>query len=446
MRLLTIMALGCMLFGACRQTAQLRRQPDSGQVGRVISAMNEVMMHDVTNPPLAARFFAYATLAGYETLSHSDSTLRPFLRRINRYPVIPKPTVNDYDPELTALLAMLETAGRLQPSGRNLDSCRASLLEQSQKQGLSDITLVGSQTFAKAIADAVVHYARQDGYNRLSDYPRYTPTNGDGYWYPTPPAFLPAVEPHFGKIRPFLLDSTATYKPQPPTAFSIDKQSAFYQQMADVCRAGQTLTPAQKTIAQFWDCNPFAVQDAGHLQIGLKKMSPGAHWMKIAGAVCRQQDVSFSRTIQVNTVLAMTLMDAFVCCWDEKYRSNRIRPETVIHRYLDPDWKPLLQTPPFPEYVSGHSVISGASAEVLTHFFGDNLAYTDSTEIGFGLSPRRFTSFRQAAQEAGLSRFYGGIHFMDSVDEGLNEGKRIGARVVAGLSGKATQLAVVARQ
>jgi hypothetical protein len=405
------------------------------QIDRVINAMNEVMMHDVTNPPLAARFFAYATLAGYETLSHSDSTLRPLLRRINQYPVMSTPTVTDYNPELATLLAMIETASRLQPSGRNLDSCRIRLLDDSRAQGLSDATLTGSEAFAKSIADAVVRYARQDGYARLSDYPRYTPTKGDGYWYPTPPAFLSAVEPHFGKLRPLLLESTATNKPRPPARFSTDRQSAFYQQMTDVCRAGQTLTAEQKTIAQFWDCNPFAVQDAGHLQIGLKKMSPGAHWIKIAGAACRQSHTSFSRTIQVHTVLAMTLMDAFICCWDEKYRSNRIRPETVIRRYLDPDWKPLLQTPPFPEYVSGHSVISGASAEILTHFFGD-MAYTDSTEINFGLAPRRFSSFRQAAQEAGQSRFYGGIHFTDSVVEGLSEGKRIGTYVVGGLAKK----------
>lgn len=431
MRLLIIIALGCLLLGACRPTEPSSYQPGPDQVSRVVDVMNDVMMHDVTNPPLAARFFAYATLAGYETLSHSDSTLRPLLRRINQYPSIPTPSVTNYNPQLAALLAMLETAGRLQPSGRNLDSCRASLLDDSREKGMPDEMLTGSQLVAKTIADAVVRYARQDGYNRLSDYPRYTPTKGDGYWYPTPPAFLSAVEPYFGKIRPLLIDSIVTYEPKPPTAFSTDKQSAFYRQTAAVCRAGQTLTPDQKAIAQFWDCNPFAVQDAGHLQIGLKKMSPGAHWMAIAGAACRQQRASFSRTLQVHTVLAMTLMDAFICCWAEKYRSNRIRPETVIRRYIDPDWKPLLQTPPFPEYVSGHSVISGASAEVLTHFFGDNLAYTDSTEVGFGLTPRRFTSFRQAAQEAGLSRFYGGIHFTDSVAEGLNEGQRIGEYVVA---------------
>ncbi len=110
--------------------------------------------------------------------------------------------------------------------------------------------------------------------------------------------------------------------------------------------------------------------------------------------------LSFDSSMEVHTVLALTFTDAFICCWDEKYRSNRIRPETAIRLYIDPQWKPLLQTPPFPEYISGHSVVSGASAEILSHYFGDHFAYRDSVEQDFGLPPRSFQSFRQAAQEA----------------------------------------------
>lgn len=424
-----------LLLPSCRPATPAEYQPGREQIIEVINQMNELMMHDVTNPPLASRFFAYAMLAGYETLSQSDSTLQPLAKVLTGYPVVRTPAITGYNPQLAALFAMLEIAGRMQPSGKKLVDRQTDLLEHYRRQGMPDDTLTASQAYGHEIAKALVAYAKKDGYNRLSDYPRYTPTKGDGYWYPTPPSFLAAIEPHFNKIRPFILDSAAAFKPVVPAVYSRATNSNFYRQLTDVCRTGQSLTVEQKAIASFWDCNPFAVQDVGHLQIGLKKMSPGAHWMKIAGTVCRQRKISFAKTLQVHTLLAITLMDAFICCWDEKYRSNRIRPETAIRRAIDPNWKPLLQTPPFPEYLSGHSVISGASAEVLTYFFGDNLAYVDSTEIGFGLPPRRFTSFRQAAEEAGISRFYGGIHFMDSVQEGLKQGRKVGSYVVSEFSG-----------
>jgi membrane-associated phospholipid phosphatase len=135
----------------------------------------------------------------------------------------------------------------------------------------------------------------------------------------------------------------------------------------------------------------------------------------------------------VYTTVAIGLMDGFYCCWDEKYRSNRIRPETAIRKYIDPKWKPFLQTPPFPEYLSGHSTISSAAATILTHFFGDNFAYTDTVEERFGLKKRSFTSFKQAAAEAGISRLYGGIHFIDAITNGQKQGEKVGELVIGKL-------------
>jgi hypothetical protein len=173
------------------------------------------------------------------------------------------------------------------------------------------------------------------------------------------------------------------------------------------------------------------LNDQGHLKVGLKKISPGAHWMGIGGIACTQKNLSFDSSMMIHSVLAMTLTDAFICCWDEKFRSNRIRPETAIRKYIDPEWKPLLQTPPFPEYISGHSVVSGASAEILSHFFGDTFNYKDSVEQDFGLPPRNFQSFREAAHEAAISRYYGGIHFTDANQNGLQQGEKIGKYVLS---------------
>jgi hypothetical protein len=240
------------------------------------------------------------------------------------------------------------------------------------------------------------------------------------------------VEPYFNTIRPLTLDSAAQFVPDAPIPFSTDKHSEFYKFLQlSYTECGAGLKQQQKDIANFWDCNPFAVQNDGHMLIGLKKISPGAHWMGITAIACNQAKASFTKTMEVSTIEAVGLLDCFICCWEDKYRTNRIRPETAIRQYIDPDWKPLLQTPPFPEYISGHSVVSATSAVILTHYFGDNFKYTDNVEVSFGVPPRRFTSFTQAANEAAISRFWGGIHFMDAINNGLKQGNKVGNWVLS---------------
>jgi len=195
--------------------------------------------------------------------------------------------------------------------------------------------------------------------------------------------------------------------------------------MKEVYTLGKHLTPEQKAIANFWDCNPFAVTYSGHMAIGLKKISPGGHWMGITSIACKKAGLPIDSVILIHTTVAMTLHDAFVSCWHEKYTSNRIRPEGAINKLMDPAWRPLLQTPPFPEYSSGHSVVSAASAEVLTHFLGTPFGFTDTSEVYFGLPSRSFPSFEEAAAEAAISRLYGGIHYRDACDQGLIQGKMV---------------------
>jgi hypothetical protein len=187
----------------------------------------------------------------------------------------------------------------------------------------------------------------------------------------------------------------------------------------------------KNTIAAFWDCNPYAISQIGHLEFGLKKISPGGHWIGITGIACKKAKLPLEQVVLAHTLVSLTLHDAFVACWDEKYRSNRIRPETVINQYLDPLWKPLLQTPPFPEYTSGHSVASTAAAGILTRIFGDEFKFKDTTEKEFGLKSRTFSSFNRAAEEACISRFYGGIHYMDAIVEGQWQGNEISNHIIS---------------
>ncbi|HZH64645.1 MAG TPA: vanadium-dependent haloperoxidase [Flavisolibacter sp.] len=413
----------------CRQQAQKGASFSSDAIRKVVTKMTEIMVHDVTNPPLASRFFSYACLAGYEVIAQNDTSCRSLHLVLNNYPQIKKPdSVQGYSYQLAALLAIMETAKKMQPSGKLFEAFEKNFLDSCKKSGFSEEEITASKRYALNISSQILLYAKADGYNRISNYARYTPLRDEGFWYPTPPAYIAAIEPYFKTIRPFTLDSCTQFKPPPPAPFSEDKASVFYKLMLRNYK--EPLTEEHRLIAAYWDCNPFAVEDKGHLLVGLKKISPGAHWLGITGAACTKGGKNFSEAMQIYATVAIGLMDGFICCWDEKYRSNRIRPETAIRKCIDPDWTPLLQTPPFPEYLSGHSTISSGSATILTHFFGDNFHFTDSTEMPYGLAPRSFTSFHQAAKEAAISRFYGGIHFIDAIDNGFNQGEKVGEWVL----------------
>ena len=418
------------LFQSCKEKKQ-SIEFKNGEINNIITKMTDIMVHDVTNPPLAARFFSYACLAGYEVVSQKDSSIKSMHGILNDYPQIKKPQTKNYNYQLSALLAMMETAKKMQPSGSLLEEYENHFLDSLKQEGFSQEIIDSSKSYAVQISKQILAYAKGDKYAATTDYPRYTPIKGDGYWYPTPPGFFAAVEPYFNTVRPFTLDSASQFKPDPPVSFSSQKNSPFYKMMMENYQTSAVgLSQEERTIASFWDCNPFAMEDNGHLMVGLKKISPGAHWLGITGIACAETNKSFDESMKIFTTVSVGLMDAFMCCWDEKYRSNRIRPETAIRKYVDPNWQPLLQTPPFPEYLSGHSVVSSASAVILTNFFGDNFSFTDSVEVTYGLAPRKFTSFRQAAQEAAISRFYGGIHFMDAINNGLTQGTKVGEWVL----------------
>jgi hypothetical protein len=428
--LATIFLFAFFHFTSCKQK---KPEPEftSKDISHIIMQMTDVMVHDITNPPLAARFFSYASLAGYEVVVAHDKTMVNMHGVLNDYPEIKKnDSIKSYNYQLAALLAMLETAKRMQPSGKLLDTYESRFMDSCRRIGFEEEIINNSLAYAQSISKQILAYARADGYNKISNLPRYTPVDKEGYWFPTPPGFMAAVEPNFNTVRSFTLRASSQFIPVPPTAFDSKKLSSFYLLADAVYKESIQQDAEHQAIASFWDCNPFAIQDRGHLQYGFKKISPGAHWLGITGIVCKKANKTFNESMQIFSMVSIGLMDAFICCWDEKFRSNRIRPETAIRKYIDPSWEPLLQTPPFPEYLSGHSTISSASATILTHYFGDNFAYTDSVEVPYGLPAREFKSFYQAADEAGVSRFYGGIHFMDAIDNGRIQGLKVGEWVL----------------
>jgi hypothetical protein len=404
-------------------------QQQTPSVQQEVWALTEVMYHDVVNPPAAARFYAYSILTGYEILSRLENDMLLFQRNFRNYPVINLAfDANKINKELAVLYGILETGKNSIPSGYLLEEKQEDLLHAFSN--LSKDEIDSSVSFAKQVAKKIIQFSTTDGYFQLSGMNRYQPRQGEEYWQPTPPEYMAAVEPNWKNIRTFFLDSAAQCSPVTMEAFSKEKTSSFYQLANEVYSASVSLTPEQRLIANFWDCNPFAVQFQGHMSVGLKKISPGGHWMGITGIACKKARLDLKKTLLVHTIVALTLHDSFICCWNAKYATNRVRPETVINKYIDEKWQPLLQTPPFPEYPSGHSVISTSTAEVLTQFFGDHFSFNDSVETYLGLPSRNFASFNAAAAEARISRLYGGIHFRDAIENGGTSGEEIGKLII----------------
>jgi len=284
--------------------------------------------------------------------------------------------------------------------------------------------------YAQSVVDGIMAWSDKDGYKETRKLRRYNIQKGEGKWLPTAPGYMAAVEPYWNRMRTMALDSAAEYKPVPPPAFSKEKGTEFYQQAYDVYDIGKNMNTEQRDIALFWDCNPFYLNVQGHLNYATKKLSPGGHWISIASIAARKTSADLNTATAAYVLTAMALYDGFISCWDEKYRSHLIRPETYINSYIDEQWRPLLQTPPFPEYTSGHSVISTAAAVVLTYFFGDNFAFDDDTETPYGLPVRKFSSFNAAADEAAISRFYGGIHYKAAIENGQVQGRKVGEKVL----------------
>jgi hypothetical protein len=435
MRKITLIASVLFALAGSQVHAHGPRISQQLEPGKALNIINMTMVHDVVAPPVAARYYAYCMLAPYSIVAAHTTSLPAPQRLVKAYATdLRLDTVKAaYDYQIAAYYSILETARLLLPSGETLTEEEQSFVQALAKQGVKPGVLSQSVKVGKLAAAAVVKFSKGDHYGQLSALKRYTPVKAEGSWYPTPPAYLEAVEPNWKTIRPLMIDSASAFRPVAPYPFSKDTTSAFYREVLAVYKVSKKLTPDQIEITQFWDCNPFAVNTSGHMSIGFKKISPGGHWMNIAALVAKQQKAGFDRTIYVLLAEGITLMDAFISTWEAKYATNRIRPETYINRYLDVKWQPGLQTPPFPEYTSGHAVVSSASAEVLSYLLGEKIAYVDDTEIPFGSGKRSFTSFRQAAAEASISRYYGGIHYLESCTNGNAQGQRLGRYIVTAL-------------
>ena len=399
---------------------------------RALKHATDVMVNDVASPVAASRYYAYITLAANETIVVFDKKHKTFSGLLNKFTShsIDDTLILKSDLQLATILALYKSAIRLLPSGYLLKKNLDSLTSVATKRKLSSDKIHATEQLVDRVVAQILKYAYEDGFVKLSGLRRFTPSAGDEYWQPTAPGFMAAIEPNWNTLRTFILDSCSQFAPLPPHKYASDNASLFYKDLKEVYDLGKNMTKEQADIANFWDCNPFALQQVGHLEFGIKKISPGGHWMGITGIACKKKKYSLTKTAYTHALVAIGIADAFISCWDSKYKYNRVRPVTAIRKLIDPNWSPLLQTPPFPEYTSGHSVISTTASTILTFIFGDRFAFIDDTEVEFGLPKRKFTSFRDASKEAAISRLYGGIHFRDAIENGVAEGEQIGNFVV----------------
>ena len=388
---------------------------------------------------IGSRNYVYANIAAYEVVAAGDrenfQSLAGQIKHLNATPVPAQSTKVDYP--FASLLAFCAVGNAVTFPEGSMNEYVEELKHKANDAGMPNDVFEASVNYAEEVAKHILLWSKDDNYAKLRSASKFTVKDEDGRWVPTPPMYSHAIEPHWCEIRPMVLDSASQIQPVAPPIYDMkDKQSTFYRNALEVKNIGDSLTAEQKHIADFWDDNPFKLNVVGHVMYATKKFSPGGHWMNIVGIANENNKSDFNTTVSTYTLASVALFDGFIACWEAKFKTNYVRPETVINKHWNQDWRPYLQTPPFPEYTSGHAVISAATAEVLTSAFGDNVAFRDTSSIAFGIPERSFKSFRQAAMEAGQSRVYGGIHYTNSCLVGTKQGADIGQLVVQRLKVK----------
>jgi PAP2 superfamily len=386
----------------------------------------ELVRHTPTySPPVASRTFGYLGVTAFEAAAGGSDGLRSLAGQLNGLADLPTREKGQVYDEAAVIQAAMAAAakdlfGNTGPTGQRVLSRLEDRLRAEASDGVPADVLSRSEAYGKAVAARVLEWSRSDGGANIENmgFPLdYALAKGPANWVPT--SLIAQQQkpllPNWGKNRPFAMPNGAQCKLPAPPYYSEDKDSEFFKQALEVFETKKKITPEQRAIARFWSDDP------------MLSPTPPGHWISIALQIFERDRISFDKSAEVLALLGIAEADAFIGCWNVKFQYDLLRPVTYIRRLMDPKWEPLLNTPPFPEYPSGHSVQSAAAAEVLTKLFGDNFAFEDATHQKDGLKPRAFASFRAAAEEAGISRLYGGIHYRAAIERGLEQGRCIAA-------------------
>ena len=417
------------------------RAAEAGDAGAILRQWYRLVLRLVRHtptysPPVASRSFAYLGVAAYEAVASGSSALVSLAGQLNGLNATPRRAEGQsYSDAVILHCAMAKAVkaffGNTGPTGQRVMAATEKKLKQAALAGLPADVAARSLAYGERLMAHIIGWSEADGGAVLSNmgFPLdYALTKGKANWVPTSAIRqqqFPLL-PQWGNNRTFAMPDGASCKLPPPPAYSEDKASDFYREAMEVYGAVRNLTPEQEAIARFWSDDP------------MLSPTPPGHWIFIALDILDEQKAGAARTADVLMRLGVAMADAFIGCWNAKFQYDLLRPVTYIRRVIDPKWEPLLITPPFPEYPSGHSTQSGAAAAVLTSLMGENFAFTDRTHARDGLAPRRFASFAAAAEEAGISRLYGGIHFRAAIERGLEQGRCIATHAIALRTGSST--------
>lgn len=405
-------------------TAPVQAQSRENTLHELNTLLINTVMEDLFTPPVASRVYVYPQIAFYECIRQEDSSYRSLSGKLNGLKPLPKaPSGTNHF--IAACVSFSRMAQSLVGSEYKFEDWRIAFTDSLVRITDPD-TMKVSMEYGMRIADSILSWSKKDNYLVSKSMPRHTLTNKAGTWLPTPNEYAPALEPYWRILRPVAVRNAGQFSPAKKLTYNPSRQSEFYKNVFEVYNIVKTLDSQKTAIAWYWDDNPNVSVQEGHLTYYVHKVSPGGHWIMIARQACMEKNVPLVKASLTYALTSISLFDAFISCWNEKYRTNLIRPVTVIKQNIDAKWEPLIQTPPFPEFTSGHSVISNAAATILTRLLGENYSFTDNTEIPFNIQPRSFRSFYEAAEESTWSRVYGGIHYPETARISIKQGRAIG--------------------
>jgi hypothetical protein len=381
------------------------------------------------SPPVASRTFAYLSVAAYEAVAAGESSkLQSLAGQLNGLTAGPQREPGAaYDEAivLEATMAPIVKAmfANTGPTGQRAFEAQEAKLRAATEEGVTPDIAKRSEDFGAAVAAHILDWASTDGSPEIVNMgfpPDYKLIPGPAHWVPTSNIVQQQTPllPTWGNNRPFAMPRGAACPAPPALDYSEDPHSAFYKQAKEVYDTKNGLTPDQAAIARFWADDP------------MLSFTPPGHWISIALQILDKEQMPLDKSTDMLMRVTVAEADAFIGCWDTKFIYDLVRPVTYIRRLIDPKWDTLINTPPFPEYTSGHSVSSAAAATVLTAILGDHYAFTDTTGGKDNLPMRQFASFWDAANQAGISRLYAGIHYRAAIENGLEQGKCIGTYAV----------------
>lgn len=414
-----------LLFSACGKKAPKTVVLNNDILSQCNTAIQNAIVVDHVPAPVGARRYYYASIAAYEAIVPFYNDYQSLAGQLTGLTPAAQPnTAKSYCLDLVAMAAHTYASRKLVFKEDSINNFRERKLRY-YKNTLNKEQYNNSIAYGDSVGAHIVRWAVKDNYAQTRGTDFYLVKKEPGKWQPTLPEYGEAVEPNWGKIRTAAAPSPDFIKIAAPEKYSEDKNSRFYTICKEVYDQSKKQDSSYLLTARYWDDNPNSVIHIGHATYNVLKVSPAGHWLGIFSTAARQKNYNLIQRAEGFARISAVIHDAFIVCWYTKYQTEYIRPETAIRKLIDSSWLPYIETPAFPEYPSGHSVVSSSVATVLTANFGE-FAFTDSTEMEFGLGTRRFNNFREAANQACMSRLYGGIHFMDGINFGREMGNKLG--------------------